>query len=65
MTTPITSRTNSAKSVAGRRLVGYAWPTGRPIYTYTAAEIAAGVDVYTRLLKRRTMNLTGGDGDAA
>ena len=33
--------------------------------TLTAREIAEGVDLYTRFLKRRTMNLAGGDGDAA
>jgi len=36
---------------AGRTLVAVAWPTGRPIYAYTAEEIADGVDVYTRRLK--------------
>ncbi|MEV4706819.1 hypothetical protein [Actinoplanes sp. NPDC049316] len=35
----------------GRTLVAVAWPTGRPIYAYTAEEIADGVDVYTRRLK--------------
>ena len=35
----------------GRALVAVAWPTGRPIYAYTAEEIADGVDVYTRRLK--------------
>ncbi|WP_275412579.1 hypothetical protein [Micromonospora gifhornensis] len=30
-----------------------AWPTGRPIYRYTPAEIADGVDLYTRALKAR------------
>lgn len=29
-----------------------AWPTRRPIYPYTAVELASGVDVYTRALKR-------------
>jgi hypothetical protein len=65
MTTPIKAHATSTTSVAGRRLVGHAWPTGRPIYTYTPAEIAEGVDVYTRFLKRRHMNLAGGDGDAS
>lgn len=35
----------------GRTLVAVAWPTGRPIYAYSAEEIADGVDVYTRRLK--------------
>ncbi|PMR62187.1 hypothetical protein C1A38_05500 [Verrucosispora sp. ts21] len=34
-------------------IVGVAWPTGRPIYRYTPAEIADGVDLYTRALKAR------------
>jgi hypothetical protein len=38
----------------GRTIVALAWPTGRPIYPYTADELAAGVDVYTRRLKAGT-----------
>lgn len=34
-------------------VVGFAWPTGRPIYPYTVDELADGVDLYTRALKVR------------
>ncbi|MET8311647.1 hypothetical protein [Micromonospora sp. NPDC005173] len=34
-------------------VVAIAWPTGRPIYRYTAAEIADGVDLYTQAMKAR------------
>jgi hypothetical protein len=34
-------------------LVAFAWPTGRPIYRYTADELAEGVDLYTRAMKAR------------
>jgi hypothetical protein len=36
-----------------REVIALAWPTGRPIRRYTAAELAEGVDVYTRALKAR------------
>ena len=45
-----------------RPIVALAWPTGRPIYPYTADELAAGVDVYTRHLKARIAK--AGDADA-
>jgi hypothetical protein len=35
----------------GRPIIAWAWPTGRPIYPYTLAELADGVDLYTRHLK--------------
>ncbi|RQX12697.1 hypothetical protein DDE19_27945 [Micromonospora ureilytica] len=34
-------------------IVAVAWPTGRPIHRYTAAEIADGVDLYTQAMKAR------------
>lgn len=37
---------------AGPGVVARAWPTGRLIFPYTEAELAAGVDCYTRALKR-------------
>jgi hypothetical protein len=45
-TPPETAGTNT-----GRTIVAVAWPTGRPIYAYTLAEIADGVDLYTRRRK--------------
>ncbi|WP_349876318.1 hypothetical protein ABIH81_19460 [Micromonospora sp. HUAS YX12] len=45
-------------------VVAVAWPTGRPIHQYTAAEIADGVDVYTRAMKARAAGTTRGDDDA-
>jgi len=36
-----------------RRVIAFAWPTGRPIYSYTVDELAEGVDLYTRALKAR------------
>ena len=41
-------------------IVAIAWPTGRPIYPYTADELAEGVDVYTRAMKARATDATGG-----
>ncbi|GGL12578.1 conjugal transfer protein TrbL family protein [Mangrovihabitans endophyticus] len=38
---------------AGPGVVGTAYPTGRPVRPYTPDEIAGGVDVYTRSLRRR------------
>lgn len=46
-----------------RTIVAIAWPTGRPIYAYTAEEIAEGVDLYTKAMKARGANPQGG-GDA-
>jgi hypothetical protein len=37
---------------AGSGRVGVAWPTGRPVRPYTAQEIAAGVDPYTRRMPK-------------
>ncbi|WP_422733084.1 hypothetical protein ACN26Y_18025 [Micromonospora sp. WMMD558] len=39
-------------------IVAIAWPTGRPIHRYTAAEIAEGVDLYTRAMKARAAGTT-------
>ena len=36
-------------------IVAVAWPTGRPIYRYTIAELADGVDLYTRAMKARAV----------
>jgi hypothetical protein len=57
---PLNPTTNSGDIVA------IAWPTRRPIYSYTPGEIAEGVDVYTRALKARAAaaRVVGGD-DAA
>ncbi|KAB1920168.1 hypothetical protein F8280_24000 [Micromonospora noduli] len=43
-------------------IVAVAWPTGRPIHRYTAAQIADGVDLYSRALKARAAG-TGHQGD--
>ena len=53
MTTPTPAITSPATDDVrdDRTLVAVAWPTGRPIYTYTPQELADGVDVYTRRLK--------------
>jgi len=40
--------------------VAIADPTGRPIRPYTPAELAAGVDIYTRAIKRRVRRQTSG-----
>ncbi|WP_410814833.1 hypothetical protein [Micromonospora sp. 067-2] len=46
-------------------IVAIAWPTGRPIYRYTTAEIADGVDLYTRAMNARAAGTTHrGDHDA-
>ncbi|MET7671721.1 hypothetical protein [Micromonospora luteifusca] len=39
-------------------IVAIAWPTGRPIHRYTAAEIADGVDLYTQAMKARAASTT-------
>jgi hypothetical protein len=38
---------------AGPGVVAVAYPTGRPVRPYTRDELAGGVDLYTRALKRR------------
>lgn len=38
---------------AGQGRVGVAWPTGRPVWPYTAQEIATGVDPYTRTVSKQ------------
>ncbi|GIH05684.1 hypothetical protein Rhe02_37510 [Rhizocola hellebori] len=61
----MTTDNNSTIASAGRPerpIVALAWPTGRPIYPYTADEIAAGVDLYTRRLKAEAAE--AGDPDA-
>jgi hypothetical protein len=45
-------------------IVAVAWPTGRPIRLYTAEELAAGVDLYTRAVKARAAAGTNGRRDA-
>ncbi|GIF47491.1 hypothetical protein DFJ67_6968 [Asanoa ferruginea] len=46
-------------------IVAIAWPTGRPIHSYTLDEITEGVDLYTRALKARTAETARrGDSDA-
>ena len=62
MTTDTSSAPTSQRH-AGRTMVARAWPTGRPIYAYTPAEIADGVDCYTRRLKA-ARRAKAGDGDA-
>ncbi|MCG5446233.1 hypothetical protein NIE79_004801 [Micromonospora sp. NIE79] len=55
----------TSTSHATSTIVAIAWPTGRPIYRYTAAEIADGVDLYTRAMKARATGTTRqGDHDA-
>jgi len=63
MTADTNFLTVSEAEEPGRPIVALAWPTGRPIYPYTADELAAGVDVYTRrLVKAGTAK--AGDTDA-
>jgi len=38
--------------------VAVAWPTGRPIYPYTADELADGVDLYTRAMRAAARDRT-------
>ncbi|GAA4259914.1 hypothetical protein GCM10022255_086520 [Dactylosporangium darangshiense] len=38
-------------------IVAIAWPTGRPIHRYTTAELADGVDLYTRAMKARAAGI--------
>jgi len=51
--------------VAPAAIVAVAWPTGRPVFAYTRAELAAGVDLYTRALKARAAATPTGDRHAA
>jgi hypothetical protein len=45
-----------------RTIVAVAWLTGRPIYAYTAEELADGVDLYTKAMKARiAKSHRGGD----
>lgn len=41
-------------------VVAIAWPTGRPIYQYTAEQLAAGVDLFTIAMKTRAANIRAG-----
>ena len=46
-------------------VVAVAWPTGRPIHRYTAAELAIGVDLYTQAMKAKAAaRANRGDHDA-
>jgi hypothetical protein len=53
MTSPTLDHTDSGDTGNARIVVAIAWPTGRPIYAYTAKELADGVDVYTKAMKAR------------
>jgi hypothetical protein len=53
MTSHTTASPATAQVHKDRTVVAHAWPTGRPIYTYTPQELADGVDLYTQLLKSR------------
>ncbi|EXG82010.1 hypothetical protein [Cryptosporangium arvum] len=53
LTRPSAQRPLPRPSGAGPGRVGVAYPTGRPVRPYTREELAGGVDVYTRALKRR------------
>jgi hypothetical protein len=60
---PVDDQTAQRPDAPGETLPGIvaiAWPTGRPIHPYTAAELAEGVDVYTRAMKARAADATGG-----
>lgn len=59
----LTDTTGRRDSGDPRTIVAVAWPTGRPIYAYTAEELAEGVDVYTKAMKAGTAK-NGGRGDA-
>jgi len=62
MTSPTQDHTDSGDA---RTVVAIAWPTGRPIYAYTAKELADGVDVYTKAMKARVTGSDDGEaGDA-
>lgn len=62
MTNPTLDQADSGDNGDARIVVAIAWPTGRPIYAYTAEELADGVDVYTNAMKARTTGC--GDGEA-
>jgi hypothetical protein len=51
MSTPTSISLASEQVRDDRAVVAVAWPTGRLIYAYTPAELAAGVDIYTQHLK--------------
>ncbi|MGC4750450.1 hypothetical protein ACLQ28_33000 [Micromonospora sp. DT201] len=55
---PDTKVTDSTPIRDTSTIVAIAWPTGRPIHRYTAAEIADGVDVYTQAMKARAAGTT-------
>ena len=46
-------------------IIAIAWPTGRPVYRYSAAELADGVDLYTRAMKARAASTGPAGGDDA
>ncbi|MEU1811073.1 hypothetical protein [Micromonospora aurantiaca (nom. illeg.)] len=59
-TTTLTDGPGDASDV-----IAIAWPTGRPIRSYTIDELAAGVDLYTRVMKTRAARAAQrGDRDA-
>ncbi|ROO52771.1 hypothetical protein EDC02_7712 [Micromonospora sp. Llam0] len=46
-------------------VIAIAWPTGRPIRSYSVDELAEGVDLYTRAMKARAADVVErGDRDA-
>ncbi len=61
MTSPTLDHTAGGDSGDARTVVAIAWPTGRPIYAYTAKELADGVDVYTKAMKARATGLDDGE----
>ena len=64
MTTDTTPSLPTTDTDPDRPIIALAWPTGRPIHAYTVAELAEGVDLYTRRLK--AMNAAeGGDAHAS
>ncbi|MDG4795384.1 hypothetical protein [Micromonospora sp. WMMD1082] len=40
-------------------IIAVAWPTGRPIRSYTIEELAEGVDLYTRAMKTGVTRAVG------
>lgn len=65
----MTTNTTGVSLAAGqvrddRTVIALAWPTGRPIYSYTPQELADGVDLYTRYLKGRRGRDERGERDA-
>ncbi|MEV1321240.1 hypothetical protein AB0J14_34780 [Micromonospora arborensis] len=62
---PHAEATDTTPTCDTSTIVAIAWPTGRPIHRYTAAEIADGVDLYTQAMKARTAGTIGqGNHDA-